>query len=501
MKKYNKFIKTINSLLLLYLFIFTIYVFSSKTLINNSNIYLDKKEDFLKLMADDVVQDMKENGVFASVTLGQAVIESGWGQDRIAVDYNNYFGMKAGSNVYVNGVKTECNAANHGVTGTNSGAQNEFWSGLSVCRGASEGGSAWFRVYDSPLNSIRDHSRNFWCHSDGRYVENGVFEAEDPETQLYVIAFSGYASYANGDITTIDGLRYDQHIYQRIIKPNNFTSYDEGYKSVKPDYAYTCSDAVYQGNMPVLPDDGSLNGITDFKTTYDGELEEGFIYKNQADNALRNYIGTTKADEIEGRIDSIVTDIFGKAGTYSDGKIGSSAYIANVDYLTGSFRNPIIYFNQRDYPNYPYSSYGTISSHGCGPTSMAIVVSSFTKQSISPITTTEWACSNGYCFSNGSAHSLICGQANYYGLDCHQTTDNQEIVNSLASGNSLVVVLANEGEFTDGGHFLVLTGVDSSGNISIADPASPEKTKNTYTLDFLLDPARGNIKKFWIVSG
>ena len=59
----------------------------------------------------------------------------------------------------------------------------------------------------------------------------------------------------------------------------------------------------------------------------------------------------------------------------------------------------------------------------------------------------------------------------------------------------------DKGIFTLEGHFLVLRGVDGEGNISISDPASREKTGKTFKYDELVDPARGHLTKFWIISG
>ena len=37
---------------------------------------------------------MKKTGVLASVTIAQAILESGWGQSELSLKANNLFGMK-----------------------------------------------------------------------------------------------------------------------------------------------------------------------------------------------------------------------------------------------------------------------------------------------------------------------------------------------------------------------------------------------------------------------
>lgn len=491
----NKIIININRILIITIFLTIINIFNTNTIVAyNQNYLSSKKEKFIELMADAAVEDMKTTGVYASVTLGQAVIESGWGDNEIATLYNNYFGMKTGSKIYINGKETECNSSNYKQIGY-AKTENQFWDGKAVCLKASEGGYAWWRVYNSPLESIQDHSRNFWCISDGRYIKNGVFESPDPQTQLYAIAKSGYAVDASGNISTINGKTYDEHIFSQIIEPNNFTKYDEGYEKIKPDYANSCSTASYEGS-PLSS--VKKNEVTEFKTTYDGDITQGYIYKKLLEEAEKS--DKYKADEIDDRINNIINEIFEMAGSYSKGKAGSSAYKADVTYLNGTFKNQIRYYNQNDYVDYAYGAFGTIKSHGCGPTSMSIVISSFRQENIDPVTTTNWACHNGYCSISGSYHTLICALAKEYGLDCSQVTDDQVIVDSLASGNSLVVALASPGIFTTGGHFLVLTGI-KNGQVSIADPASTIRTQNTYSYDTLKDPLLGHLVKFWVISG
>lgn len=169
--------------------------------------------------------------------------------------------------------------------------------------------------------------------------------------------------------------------------------------------------------------------------------------------------------------------------------------------VPGSYHKKIVYFNQGDYPNNKYGSYGTIKSHGCGPTSMAIIVSSMTGQMHDPIEMTNFACNNGLCTSNGSSHAIAKVIGEKYGLKVsgeipQDASGQQQVVDALSSGKSLVLTLQGPGLFTRGGHFLVLTGVTEDKKIQVADPGSRERTKQTYTMSEITRSQ----KKWWIIT-
>lgn len=133
-------------------------------------------------------------GLFPSVKLAQAALESGWGR---SMPGNNMFGIKA------------------------SGAKSPYWNGDTVTSGTSEyqGGSyvpttSRFRKYPTVGDSIRDHT--WFLQKNGRYAAAGVFTASTPEEQARALQRAGYATdpqYASKLIRIIDtyGLRrYDK---------------------------------------------------------------------------------------------------------------------------------------------------------------------------------------------------------------------------------------------------------------------------------------------------
>lgn len=165
----------------------------------------------------------------------------------------------------------------------------------------------------------------------------------------------------------------------------------------------------------------------------------------------------------------------------------------------------VVYFNQLD-KNYADKPYGTdnIGGYGCGPTAMAIVVSSLTDKIVNPVTMAEWAYENGYwCKGSGSYHSLIPGAAKAWGLPVEgcSVSESQRIVNALSSGK-LVVAIMSKGHFTKSGHFIVLRGV-KDGKILVADPVSHSRSEQQWDLSIILNEASSRAAAggpFWIIG-
>jgi len=191
--------------------------------------------------------------------------------------------------------------------------------------------------------------------------------------------------------------------------------------------------------------------------------------------------------------------------------------IYDNDYVTGSgcsyegiiFTNgstEVIYYNQFDerWANTMYGTSGTIGEAGCGPTSMAMVVSTLTGREHDPVELAGWSAANGFrCEGNGSYHLLIPESARAYGLRAEGAgkKDGQKIVDALSSGKLVVVIMAR-GHFTSSGHFIVLRGVTSDGKILVADPASYNRSSQEWELSLIMNEARegaGAGGPFWII--
>ena len=177
--------------------------------------------------------------------------------------------------------------------------------------------------------------------------------------------------------------------------------------------------------------------------------------------------------------------------------------LGDVRFTDGS--TEVVYFNQLD-ERYAGKPYGTdhIGGYGCGPTSMAMVVSSLARETVDPERMAQWACENGYwCKGSGSYHALIPGAAANWGLAVSGCTPSepQRLLDALADGK-LVVAIMSKGHFTSGGHFIVLRGV-KDGKILVADPASYKRSGQLWDLSIILNEASrraGAGGPFWIIG-
>ncbi|MFL5358016.1 glucosaminidase domain-containing protein [Archangium sp.] len=138
----------------------------------NANTNLPRTGNaFIDSVSADAVQSQLATGVPASVTLAQAILESGWGKSGLSKKYNNYFGIKG-----------------KGPAGTAVMSTGEHFNGKDVV--IKDG----FRVYKTAAESFSDHGRFFIENK--RYSE-AMRHADDGERFAKEIHKAGYATDPN----------------------------------------------------------------------------------------------------------------------------------------------------------------------------------------------------------------------------------------------------------------------------------------------------------------
>jgi hypothetical protein len=168
---------------------------------------------------------------------------------------------------------------------------------------------------------------------------------------------------------------------------------------------------------------------------------------------------------------------------------------------------PITLYNQKDpaWSNYLYGGMDPMATHGCGPTALAIVVSSLSDTPITPVDAAEWSAANG-CYSpdNGSVHRLIPAGSSSYGLRVEKLSPlTPDTIRLALSFDKLLVLLMGPGDFSDSGHFIVAYGYDESGAILVADPASQERSSQHWSADTLISQLSAYAQDggpVWVIS-
>ncbi len=170
-------------------------------------------------------------------------------------------------------------------------------------------------------------------------------------------------------------------------------------------------------------------------------------------------------------------------------------------YMLDTSAGPMLYYHQGDirWGDYLYGGYDPMSSYGCGPTAAAMVINSFTDQTVDPTDIADWAAENGYyALHSGSYHSLIPDVLSAHGLYAESVTDrSREHVTELLSSGHILIALMGRGALTQNGHFVLFTQLLDNGHILIADPVNYENC----TLEWDLDQLLSELKKSYDSGG
>lgn len=117
------------------------------------------------------------------------------------------------------------------------------------------------------------------------------------------------------------------------------------------------------------------------------------------------------------------------------------------------------------------------AASGCGPTTLSMVVVYLThNREASPIAVAKYSKEAGYSVDgSGSSWTLISEGFMHYGVKAKAVALDESRMKAELDEGHPIVVNVGPGDFTDTGHFMVITGYDDEG-FSINDPNSIEKS-------------------------
>ena len=229
------------------------------------------------------------------------------------------------------------------------------------------------------------------------------------------------------------------------------------------------------------------------------------LEKLQAQQAEQNSIPDIDTTDEEPEDQRATAPLLNIPSSICDPSVTELRTVGEREVLTGGPIKVVCYLQSDErWGNLKYGS-DRISTHGCGPTAMAMVVSSMTDTLILPQDMAKWAVDHGYwARHSGSYHSIVIGTATAFGLQAKGYTlrDTDSLREELMSGN-LFVALMGPGHFTQSGHFIILRGVTLSGDILVADPGSLERSLTAWDAQLILDElskSTADGSPLWIIS-
>lgn len=175
----------------------------------------------------------------------------------------------------------------------------------------------------------------------------------------------------------------------------------------------------------------------------------------------------------------------------SQEKILSPVYYSQSDKRWGSKKYSVL-----EGPEWKTANNGRpqdIAGTGCGPTSMAMVVSTLTGEKITPDIMSDYALKNGYRTKySGTSGQFFVSAAKSYGLHAEHTTNINTVKTALSDSEHMVIASMGRisktqaGHFTAGGHYIVLSSIvleNDDERFTVLDPNTNNRGYNRYGND------------------
>jgi hypothetical protein len=146
-----------------------------------------------------------------------------------------------------------------------------------------------------------------------------------------------------------------------------------------------------------------------------------------------------------------------------------------------------------------YETYGSgmIAYTGCGPTCLSMVVLYLTGDTeATPLAIARYAEEAGYyVYGQGTAWSLMSDGCQHFGISSRDLDLNEQKMKAALDEGHPIICSVRPGDFTDTGHYIVLTGYDEDG-FRVNDPNSVVRSSQSWTYERL----EGQIRNLWVFS-
>lgn len=162
---------------------------------------------------------------------------------------------------------------------------------------------------------------------------------------------------------------------------------------------------------------------------------------------------------------------------------------AEIDLTDEVKKGTIPLFLQWD-ERWGYETYGSsfMAVTACGPTSLSMVYCGLTGDTVwNPYKMAAWAEESGYyVWGEGSSWELMTTGAEQLGLTSESLSVDASAIRAALRAKKPVICSVGPGDFTNNGHFIVLTGLTWKGKVRVNDPNSRINSETLWDMDRLV---------------
>ncbi|MBC1794352.1 glucosaminidase domain-containing protein [Listeria booriae] len=230
---------------------------------------VDPQQEFINLLAGHAQQIQDQEGILTSITLAQAILESNWGESKLATEGRNLFGIKG-------------EYQKDSVTMPTQEFENNEWITIDAA----------FRKYPTWFESLDDHAALFLKGTSWDKTKyQGVIKAKDYKTAANALQKAGYATdpgYAEKLIELIE--QRNLQAYDQIYDPIRYVKQvdDVGTAKLAKDTRIWSSPSRTKNAKPI--DDLAKYGAEKLKIAQEMQVGNGIWYQIKRDKKTLGWV-------------------------------------------------------------------------------------------------------------------------------------------------------------------------------------------------------------------
>lgn len=263
---------------------------------------------------------------------------------------------------------------------------------------------------------------------------------------------------------------------------------DKAYDETVNEYIYNKEEDRMYASYRAEYDDMCVKGSCLATTDFDLGISSGLNYQQILTSAFTN---------------STLINIDTATGV-ANAQVSGEMVCTELGDGTGVPDDKFVYYSQTD-PTWKDTQFcgrsdGTIGSSGCGVTSMAMVISTLSNTTVTPLDTMAEAYDIGYCGYGivGTSASYFLDVAHDYELTVTTLTKDsngkEKALQTLRNGGLIIANVGSNSPFTTGGHYIVIRRIASGRMVYVGDPNHQELFNTSYSIDDFID-------KGWVTNG